>query len=182
MTEFSKDVLPLEERIVKLLKEKELTITTAESCTGGLLSGRLINVSGVSEQLKEAYVTYCDEAKQKLLGVNAKTLAEYTAVSRETAEEMAIGGAKAANADICLSVTGVAGPNDEGEDFPAGLVYIGCCFGGETVVRKYQFSGGRMEVREQSVQAALCLVLELLTEESDCSHGAVTGTAEGMEQ
>jgi len=182
MAEISKNTLPLEECVVKLLKEKGLTITTAESCTGGLLSGRLINVSGVSEQLKEAYVTYCDEAKQKLLGVNEETLAKYTAVSRETAEEMAIGGAKAANADICLSVTGVAGPNDEGADFPAGLVYIGCCFGGKTVVRKYQFYGGRMEVREHSVEAALCLVLELLTEKGDCSHGAATGTAEEREQ
>lgn len=166
MTEISKHTPSLEESVVKLLREKELTITTAESCTGGLLSGRLINVSGVSAQLKEAYVTYCDEAKQKLLGVNAKTLAKYTAVSQETAEEMAIGGAKAANADICLSVTGVAGPDDEGENFPAGLVYIGCCLCGKTVVRKYQFSGGRMEVREQAVEAALCLALELLTEKT----------------
>lgn len=164
MTEIPKETLSLEEQVVKRLKEKQLTITTAESCTGGLLSGRLINVSGVSENLKEAYVTYCDEAKRKLLGVKAKTLETYTAVSSETAAEMAVGGAKAAAADICLSVTGVAGPEDEGEDFPAGLVYIGCCFCGETTVGRYQFSGGRKDVREQAVEAALQLLLDKMEE------------------
>ena len=164
MTEIPKETLSLEEQAVKQLKEKQLTITTAESCTGGLLSGRLINVPGVSENLKEAYVTYCDEAKRKLLGVKAETLETYTAVSSETAAEMAAGGAKAAAADICLSVTGVAGPEDEGEDFPAGLVYIGCCFCGEVTVRRYQFFGGRKEVREQAVEAALQLLLDKMEE------------------
>lgn len=164
MTEIPRETFPLEEQVVRRLEEKQLTITTAESCTGGLLSGRLVNVSGVSEYLKEAYVTYCDEAKQKLLGVKAETLEKYTAVSSNTAEEMAAGGAKAADADICLAVTGVAGPDDEGEDFPAGLVYIGCYFCGKTAVQRYQFTGGRMEVREQAVEAALQLLLDKMEE------------------
>lgn len=164
MTEIPAETLSLEEQVVKRLKEKKLTITTAESCTGGLLSARLINVSGVSENLREAYVTYCDEAKRKLLGVKAETLQKYTAVSSQTAEEMAAGGAKAAAADICLAVTGVAGPDDEGEEFPAGLVYIGCYFCGTTTVRRYQFLGGRMDVRNQAVEAALQLLLDKMEE------------------
>lgn len=152
----------LEELAVEKLKQKKLTVTTAESCTGGLLSGRLVNVSGVSECLQEAYVTYCDAAKQKLLGVNQETLDRYTAVSQETAYEMAVGGAKAAQADVCLAVTGVAGPNDEGEQFPAGLVYIGCYYRGNTIVNRYQFQGDRIAVRNQAVTSALELLLEML--------------------
>lgn len=153
---------PIEERVASRLKELKLTITTAESCTGGLVSGRLINVAGISEQLKEAYVTYCDEAKHKLLGVRTETLAAYTAVSKAVAAEMAIGGAKAANADVCLSVTGIAGPDGGSDEFPVGLVFIGCYYCGTVAVRRYLFSGNRMEVRTQAVEEALQFVLECL--------------------
>lgn len=155
-------VLPIEERVAARLKELQLTITTAESCTGGLVSGRLVNVAGISENLKEAYVTYCDEAKQKLLGVKPETLASYTAVSEETAAEMAEGGAWAAGADVCVSVTGVAGPDGGSEKFPVGLVYIGCYCCGTVQVRRYVFPGNRMEVRTQAVDAALEFLLERL--------------------
>lgn len=154
----------LEERVVDKLRELKLTITTAESCTGGLLSGQLTNVAGVSEFLKEAYVTYCDAAKHKLLGVRNETLEKYTAVSRETAEEMAIGGARTANADICLSVTGIAGPDGGSEEFPVGLVYIGCYLCGQTTVERFVFSGSRMEVRTQAVIEALNLLLAKMEE------------------
>lgn len=152
----------LEEQVFEKLKEKQLRITTAESCTGGLLSAKLVNVSGISAYLKEAYVTYSDEAKKKLLGVGDNTLQTYTAVSRQTAEEMAKGGAKAANADICLSVTGVAGPDSEGADFPAGLVYIGCYYRGMTTVARHLFSGSRLEVRTQAADTALQLLLDTI--------------------
>lgn len=155
----------LEERVVDKLLERGLTITTAESCTGGLLAGQLINVPGVSECLKEAYVTYCDAAKHKLLGVSNQTLEKYTAVSRETASEMADGGAKAAGANICLSVTGIAGPGHDSEEFPAGLVYIGCHLCGETTAERFLFSGSRMEVRRQAVCEALKLLLRKLEEQ-----------------
>ena len=155
----------LEEQIYEKLKENKLTITTAESCTGGLLSGRLINVAGISSYLKEAYVTYCDEAKHKLLGVSTETLDMYTAVSEQTACEMAIGGAKAAGADICLSVTGIAGPESEGEQFPAGLVYLGCYFKGTTFCLRKMFSGNRLEVRNQAVEASLTMLLEIMNQE-----------------
>lgn len=155
----------LEEQIYEKLKEQQLLITTAESCTGGLLSGRLINVAGISTYLKEAYVTYCDESKHKLLGVSTETLEKYTAVSEQTACEMAIGGAKAARADICLSVTGIAGPDGEGDAFPAGLVYIGCYYKGTTSCLRKMFSGNRMEVRNQAVEASLVLLLEIMKQE-----------------
>lgn len=154
--------MTLEEQIYEKLKEKKLLITTAESCTGGLVSGRLINVAGISTYLKEAYVTYCDEAKHRLLGVSQETLEKYTAVSEQTACEMAIGGAKAAGADICLSVTGIAGPDGEGEDFPAGLVYLGCYYNGTTTCQRKIFSGNRQEVRNQAVEASLSLLLEIM--------------------
>ncbi len=155
----------MEEQVFVKLKEKQLKITTAESCTGGLLSARLINVPGISTYLKEAYITYCDEAKHRLLGVRNETLKTYTAVSEQTAREMAEGGAGAASADICLSVTGIAGPDGEGEAFPAGLVYIGCFYCGITTVLRRIFSGSRQEVREQAVETALQLLLEIMNKE-----------------
>ena len=103
----------LEKHVVDVLKEKKLTITTAESCTGGMISSRIVNVPGASAVLKQAYVTYCDEAKHTVLGVKKETLEKYYAVSSQTACEMAEGGAKAAGADVCVSVTGVAGPDTE---------------------------------------------------------------------
>lgn len=161
MTEFMEDST-LEEHVIARLKKNGLTITTAESCTGGLLSGRLINVPGTSGCLKEAYVTYCDEAKQKLLGVKRETLETYTAVSSETAAEMAAGGAAAANADICLAVTGVAGPDGGSDAFPVGLVYIGCFYLGQTTVRRFLFSGNRSMVRNKAVEEALLLLMEVI--------------------
>ena len=93
----------------ELLKKHCLTVTTAESCTGGLLAGRLINAPGISGQFREGYITYSNEAKEKLLGVSHKTLETYGAVSPQTAAEMAEGGARAAGADVCIAVTGIAG-------------------------------------------------------------------------
>ena len=116
----------LEMALYELLKANGLTVTTAESCTGGLLAGRLINVPGISQYLKEGYVTYSNEAKEKLLGVPAETLKRYGAVSPQTAEAMAEGGAKAANADLCIAVTGIAGPDGGTEEKPVVLVYMSC--------------------------------------------------------
>ena len=148
----------LAEEVVKMLKNAGMTVTTVESCTGGLLSGTLVDVAGVSEVLNQAYVTYANEAKQSLVGVKKETLETYGAVSEQTAKEMADGGAKAANANACLAVTGIAGPDGGTTEKPVGLVYIGCHVNGETVVERNVFSGTRREVREQSVGAALALL------------------------
>ena len=148
----------LAEEVVKMLKNAGMTVTTVESCTGGLLSGTLVDVAGVSEVLNQAYVTYANGAKQSLVGVKAETLEAYGAVSEQTAREMAEGGAKAANADAALAVTGLAGPDGGTPEKPVGLVYIGCHVNGNTVVERNVFSGNRREVREQSVGAALALL------------------------
>ena len=148
----------LAEEVVKMLKNAGMTVTTVESCTGGLLSGTLVDVAGVSEVLNQAYVTYANGAKQSLVGVKAETLEAYGAVSEQTAREMAEGGAKAANADAALAVTGIAGPDGGTAEKPVGLVYIGCHVNGNTVVERNVFSGNRREVREQSVGAALALL------------------------
>ena len=148
----------LEMAIYQLLKANRLTVTTAESCTGGLLAGRLINVPGISECLKEGYVTYSNEAKEKLLGVPTETLDNYGAVSAQTAEAMAEGGAKAADADLCIAVTGIAGPDGGTEEKPVGLVYMSCYCRGTCYTEKNQYTGGRSKIREYSVASALTLL------------------------
>lgn len=152
----------LAEEVVKMLKNAGMTVTTVESCTGGLLSGTLVDVAGVSDVFHQGYVTYANEAKQSLIGVKPETLASYGAVSEQTAREMAEGGAKAANASAALAVTGIAGPDGGSKEKPVGLVYIGCCVNGTTVVERNVFSGSRREVREQSVAAALKLLKKQL--------------------
>lgn len=153
-----KPEVTLEMAVYELLKEKCLTVTTAESCTGGLLAGRLINVPGISQYLKEGYVTYSNEAKERLLGVPAETLKRYGAVSAQTAEAMAEGGARAANADLCIAVTGIAGPDGGSEEKPAGLVYMSCYCRGKCYTEKNQYTGSRSKVREYSVASALTLL------------------------
>ncbi len=154
----------LEKSVVELLKANDLTVTCAESCTGGLLSARLINVPGVSELYKVGMVTYSNKAKRRFLGVKKSTLQKYGAVSDKTAEEMAKGAAMQFKADAAVAVTGIAGPDGGTEEKPVGLVYIACCVKGKSVVKKYQFSGNREKVREQAVSAALVLLRSCILE------------------
>lgn len=127
----------LEEAVLNLIRDKNLTLTTAESCTGGALTARLINVPGASDVIKQGFVTYSNRAKRKCLSVKKSTLKQEGAVSEKTAKEMAKGGCSAAEADICVSVTGLAGPGGGTEEKPVGLVYIGCCVQGKVTVRKF---------------------------------------------
>lgn len=153
----------LEETIVQLLKEQGMTITMVESCTGGMLSARLTDVAGVSEVFKQGYVTYSNKAKRKLIGVKKMTLKKYTAVSEQTAWEMARGGAVLTGADVCLSVTGYAGPaTEEGQQI--GLVYIGCNVKGRIVVEEFHFEGGRRAIRELATAHALILLRRCILE------------------
>lgn len=152
----------LETELWRQLKKRGWTITTVESCTGGAVAARIVNVAGASDILRQAYVTYCDEAKNRLAGVSRETLEKYSAVSRETAGEMALGGAEAAEADVALSVTGLAGPGGGTEDKPVGLVYIGCAIRGQVRVRELHLQGSRGRIREQAAEAALSLALEML--------------------
>lgn len=151
-----------EEEAVGILLKKGYEITTAESCTGGMIASTLINVSGISEIYKEGYITYANESKQRLLGVKEETLNAYGAVSEQTAYEMALGAAKAAGAKVALAVTGIAGPGGGTKEKPVGLVYIGCCIDGRVTVLKNLFSGDRLSVRKQAAAKALALLLECL--------------------
>lgn len=152
----------IEEKVVALLKEKDYTIATAESCTGGLVAGRIVNVAGASGVFHEGYITYSNEAKCRLLGVPAPLLAQYGAVSEQTAKEMAIGVAHAANAEVGVATTGIAGPDGGTEEKPVGTVFIGCCVNNQAIVRECHFNGNREQVRNNAVESALQLVWECL--------------------
>lgn len=156
----TREEVTLEEAVVDILKEKNLTVTTAESCTAGLLAGRLMNVAGASAVYNEGYITYSNGAKEKLLGVSHDTLEQYGAVSEETAAEMAEGAAKAAEADVAISVTGIAGPDGGIEEKPVGLVYIGCWIKGKVRVKEFNFTGNREKNRDYAVVRALTLLRE----------------------
>ncbi len=160
----TKEKITLEMSVVNLLEKNELTISTAESCTGGLLAGRLINVPGVSDVYKEGFITYTNKAKRKTLGVNKSTLKKYGAVSEQTAKEMAVGAALAADTDISISVTGIAGPDGGTDEKPVGLVYVGVCIKDIVHVEEFRFSGDRANVREQTVISALGLLRKCILE------------------
>lgn len=152
----------LEEAVIRLLKERRLTVTTAESCTGGLLAGRLLNVPGASSVYMEGYITYSNQAKEKLLGVSHETLEKFGAVSPQTACEMAEGAARAAGADMAVSVTGIAGPDGGTKEKPVGLVYIGCYARGKICAEEFHFTGSRAKNRETAVAKALTMLRRAL--------------------
>ena len=148
----------LQDAVVKLLKKHELTVTTAESCTGGLLAGTLVSVPGVSDVFKEGFVTYSNKAKRRHLDVSKSTLRKYGAVSAQTAKEMAKGGVFATDADVCVAITGLAGPDGATPEKPVGLVYIACYMNDKVQVEEFHFKGNRQKIREQSVVQALDLL------------------------
>ena len=148
--------------VVKILKKKKLTLTTVESCTGGAIAARIVNVPGASEVLMQGFVTYSNEAKHKLVGVKKKTLKEFGAVSSQTAAQMAKGGCKVTGSDVAISVTGIAGPGGGTKKKPVGLVYIACTCQGKTTVKELHLTGDRTRIREQSVAQALILIRESL--------------------
>lgn len=157
----------MEERIVDFLHKNNLTITTVESCTGGLIASRIVNVSGASYVFKEGYVTYSDEAKIKLVNVKKETIEKYNVVSEEVAYEMAEGGSEAAGADVALSVTGVAGPGGGTEEIPVGTVCIGIFYKGKVYTEKFNFDGDRSEVRRKSADKAFELLINIIENVSE---------------
>ena len=150
--------LVIENVLGELLVNKKLTISTAESCTGGMIASRLINYPGISEVFLEGAVTYANEAKIRTLKVNKETLDKYGAVSEQTAEEMAIGIAKRTGSDISVVTTGIAGPGGGTEEKPVGLVYIGLFYKGNVKTFRYVFNGNRETVRTKATITALDLV------------------------
>ncbi|MFW5799632.1 MAG: competence/damage-inducible protein A [Spirochaetota bacterium] len=156
---FGKNAYPVDETsiekyICEKLIEKNLTIATAESCTGGLIASKLVDFPGISKVFKEGFVTYSNESKIKRLSVKENTLKRHGAVSKETAKEMAEGAALSAETDIGLSVTGVAGPGGGTTEKPVGLVYIAIYYKDKTYVRETNYPGSRDIIRERSVNYA----------------------------
>lgn len=158
------DVSSLEEVCLALLKEKGLTVGTAESCTGGLIAKLLTDLPGSSAVFRGGVVSYCDGVKAGALGVSYDLLDQYGAVSAQVAEAMALGAREALGCDIALSATGVAGPDSDDRGNPVGLVYLGIAWAGGCHVAVYQ--GGKVErerIRRQSAQTALDLLRRHLT-------------------
>lgn len=151
----------MEEWIVEYLKSNNLKITTAESCTGGMISSRLISVSGASMVFEQGYITYSNEAKQKLINVNQETIKRYNVVSVEVAKEMAYGAMEVSGADVAVSVTGIAGPGGGTKDIPVGTVCIGVCNKDRCIVKKYNLEGDRQKIRELACDKAFELLKEL---------------------
>lgn len=156
----------MEEELVEILTKRQYKITTAESCTGGLVAATIVNVSGASEVFQAGFVTYANEAKEKELGVKSETLQTYGAVSEKTAKEMAIGCAAHAKAQVGISTTGIAGPGGGTAEKPVGLVYIGCAVRSNVYVEKNVFSGDRQQVRRQAADRAIGFALECIKKES----------------
>lgn len=144
--------------VIRRLRGK--TLVTAESCTGGGIGAALTAVSGSSAVYKGGIISYCNEVKHRVLGVEQQLLDTLGAVSGPVAEQMAAGARHVLDADIAVSVTGLAGPGGDEYGNPVGTVFIGYCDENQTLSREYHFPGDREQVRSQAVEAALELILQ----------------------
>ncbi|MEH8020224.1 MULTISPECIES: nicotinamide-nucleotide amidohydrolase family protein [Rheinheimera] len=157
------DSLQLATELGQLLLRKKWTITTAESCTGGGIGYWLTAVAGSSAYIDRGFITYSNKAKQQLLGVRSATLLQFGAVSEDTVREMAEGAAKAANANLAIAVSGIAGPDGGSEYKPVGTVCFGFFLNGQLATQRLVFTGDRQQVRQQAIDYALKQSIELLT-------------------
>ena len=155
-------------QILEILSRDGKTLVTAESCTGGMLAAALTAIPGASQAFYGGYVVYANEAKSRLIGVQPRLIEDYGAVSNQVARAMADGARNTAHADFAVAVTGIAGPAGGSERKPVGLVYVSVSSELGTVVIEYRFGDlGREAIRQASVEAALKLLLEVLTSDED---------------
>ena len=152
----------LAEKLGLLLKQHHLTITAAESCTGGLFLSTLTDISGSSAYVIGGVVTYSNEAKQKLINVQESTLIAYGAVSEQTAKEMATGVKALFETDYAVSITGIAGPGGGTAEKPVGLVYIGIATPNDVQAHRYVWGGTRIENKQSSVEEAINLLIKIV--------------------
>ncbi|QSX05268.1 competence/damage-inducible protein A [Sedimentibacter sp. zth1] len=152
----------VEHDICKKIVNRNVTISTAESCTGGMIASKLVSYPGISKVFKEGFVTYSREAKINILGVNKSTIDKYTEVSEEVAKEMAFNVTKISNADIGIATTGIAGPTGGTDDKPVGLVYLCVYYNNQYFVTKKVYFGARDTVREQASLHALEMVRKII--------------------
>ena len=152
------------EQLVKLLIEKKYTVSFAESCTGGNMAARIVDVPDASKVLNASIVTYANEAKMKYANVSKDTMKQYGAVSENTAREMAEGVAKANNADVAAGISGIAGPTGGTEDKPVGMVCFGFYIDGKVFSDTKHFGNiGRNNVRDESVEYVLDVLIKELS-------------------
>jgi PncC family amidohydrolase len=152
----------LEVTIGKLLRQQRLRLAVAESCTGGLVGHRVTNIPGSSDYFLGGIISYANEAKELLLGVGRETLEKYGAVSEETVREMARGARQALQAEVGLSISGIAGPGGGTAEKPVGLVWIGLSAPSGEQARRFLLTGDRAEVKSQAAQAALQMLVDYL--------------------
>lgn len=162
-TMFSADGRTLDQIVADALRARSLTIATAESCTGGLLAGRLTDLPGSSAYVLGGVVSYANEAKQELLGVPAEMIAEVGAVSAEVAEAMAVGVRGRLGADIGVGITGIAGPDGGTSEKPVGLVHLCVANYEQTLPRRIVLPGNRADVRRRAVLVAMHMIRDLVT-------------------
>lgn len=152
----------LEQEIGDLLRQKALTLGVVESATGGLISHRITNVPGSSDYYKGSVTAYSNETKIKVIGVKEETITKYGAVSPQVAKEMARGGRRVLDVDICLADTGIAGPGGATPEKPVGLFHIGLSHRIRTYSRKYIFKSNREQNKQDAAETALGLLREFL--------------------
>lgn len=154
----------IESELKDLFVKKKLTLTVAESCTGGLVGHRITNIPGSSKYFQMSVVAYSDEVKNKVLGVPIDVLREFGAVSSQTATAMAKRVKKLAQTDVGLGITGIAGPDGGTKEKPVGLVYIAVVTDDKIVCRECRFDGQRHDIKNQTAQKALELLCEFLSQ------------------
>lgn len=150
------------EELLTICKTKKILVATAESCTGGMVSSAITDIPGSSEIFDRGFITYSNEAKMEMLGVQAEIIDKYGAVSKETAIAMAEGAIKKSRADISVSITGIAGPGGGSDEKPVGLIYFG--FSGRKMAAKHEkhiFDGNRQQVRQKATLQAIEILIKL---------------------
>ncbi|MCG2626450.1 CinA family protein [Bradyrhizobium sp. WYCCWR 13023] len=157
------DARALSRSLLDLCRMRKLTIATAESCTGGLVAGALTDIPGSSDVIDRGFVTYSNDAKRAMLGVEASTLTNFGAVSKETATAMAVGALERADVDLAVAITGIAGPGGATPGKPVGLVHFAAAARDGRIIHREQRFGaiGRTAVRQRSVVEALRMLMEL---------------------
>lgn len=163
---FGKKKEKIEQKIAQILFDNSMVISTAESCTGGLLSSRLTDVSGSSRYTKLNFVTYSNDVKHSLLGVSMDTLEKFGAVSKECAAEMALGLQEKTNADVVICTTGIAGPTGSTPNKPVGLIYVAIKSKYKAIVREFRLNPklSRTKMKYRFTQVALEMLYEFLTD------------------
>lgn len=159
---FQPELAAKAQEIYKKISNTNLQFATAESCTGGLISAIFTEVNGISSYFRGGITAYHNDIKINLLEVPEEIIKQYGAVSPDVAEIMARNCAKILQADLTISVTGIAGPSGGSAEKPVGLVYIGRCYKNEVICKKYNLSGDRVTVRNKAANAALDLMIEAL--------------------